>query len=213
MRALSVAVASVAAGLLASATARADSLSVAEEQWLQKGATVTRAQALEQGDRRYVGGVTYTVVDAKASELERVLADVSGWPRFLPKTRLARRVGTVAGDALVEVTHGSTLFQVSYTMRVHREGNLVRFWMEPSRPHDIEDAWGFFRMEPFESERTLVTYGVLIDMGAGLLRSFFENRVRELALTVPQRVRGLFLERTAPRYGESSLVTEAMARY
>jgi hypothetical protein len=85
--------------------------------------------------------------------------------------------------------------------------------MEPSRPHGIEDVWGFFRIEPVELDRSLVTYGILIDMGAGPLRSLFENRVRELALTVPQRVRGLFLERAASRNGEYSPVTESIARY
>jgi hypothetical protein len=34
-------------------------------------------------------------------------------------------------------------------------------------------------------------------MGPGLLRDLFENTVRELALSVPDRVRGLVLERSA----------------
>jgi hypothetical protein len=205
------AVAALAAALLASNPARADELSVAEVARLERGATVTRPQTLEHGDRRYVGGVTYTLIDARASELQGVLDDVRDWPRFLPRTRDAHPVGSAAGDALVEVTHGNALLQVSYTVRVHREGSIVRFWMDPSRAHGIMDVWGFFRTQPFEGGRTLVTYGILIDMGPGLLRDLFENRVRELALTVPQRVRGLLLERH--RYSESSLVTEGIARY
>jgi hypothetical protein len=177
------------------------------------GGTVARAQGLERGDRRYVGGVAYTIVDAPARQLAALLDDIPGWRRFLPKTRDARHVGTAAGDTLVEVTHGSAILRVSYTMRVRRDGNVVRFWMDASRPHDIEDLWGFFRAEPLDSERMLVTYGILIDMGPGLLRDLFEDRVRELALTVPQRVRGLLLERRAARYEESSLVTGATARY
>ena len=203
----------LAAACLNSVPARADALSGADTERLESGATVTRTDTLERGDRRYVGGVTYTVIDAQPGDLERLLADVKDWQRFLPKTRDARRVGTAGGDPLVQVTHGSSLLQVSYTVRVHRQGNLLRFWMDPSRPHDIEDVWGFFRMQPIRHDRTLVTYGILIDMGPGVLRSLFENRVRELALTVPQRVRGLLLERGTSAYRESPLVTGAMARY
>jgi hypothetical protein len=216
MQATTVAFAALAAVSLASVTARGTTLSSAEVGRLQHGATVTREQTLERGDRRYVGGVTYTVIEARAGEIERVLEDVRVWPRILPRTHQARQVGVASGDALVEVTHGSGLLQVRYTIRVHRDGNVVRFWLDPTRPHGIEDVWGFFRVEPFATDRTLCTYGVLIDMGAGLLRDLFEKRVRELALTVPQRVRGLFLERRAAEYanyGESSLVTEAVARY
>lgn len=213
MRSRWVAIAALAAWFVASASARADGLSAAEADRLIGGGTVARPQALERGDRRYVGGVTYTIVDAPTRELAAVLDDVQGWRRFLPKTRDARQIGTAAGDALVEVTHGSALVQVTYTMRVRRDGNLVRFWMDPSRPHDIEDLWGFFRAEPFEGGRTLVTYGILIDIGAGLLRDLFEDRVRALALTVPQRMRGLLLQRKIARYEESSLATGTAKLY
>src|SRR5215472_3860537 len=104
MQATSIAVAALAAAVLASTSAQADQLSVAEVQRLQSGATVTRPQTLEHGDHRYVGGVTYTLIDARAGELQGVLDDVGDWPRFLPRTRDAHPVGTAAGDALVEVT-------------------------------------------------------------------------------------------------------------
>jgi hypothetical protein len=212
MRALAP-LAVLTAAWLASAPAKGEGLSRADAERLESGATVTRTQTLERGERHYVGGVTYTVIDAQPGDLERLLGDVKDWQRFLPKTREAHRVGTVGGDPLVEVTHGSSLFQVSYTMRVHRDGNVLQFWMDPSRPHGIEDAWGFFRTQPIHRDRTLVTYGILIDMGPGVLRNLFESRVRELALTVPQRVRGLLLERGVTGYAESPLVTEAIARY
>jgi ribosome-associated toxin RatA of RatAB toxin-antitoxin module len=197
---------------LAGAPAKADGLTRGEAERLVRGATITRAQTLAQGGRRYVGGVTYTIVDARAQELSALVDDVSAWRRFLPKTRDVRHVGTAAGDPLIEVTHGAPPMQVSYTIRVHREPNLVRFWMDPARPHDIEDAWGFFRAEPLDGDRTLVTYGILIDMGSGLLRALFEDRVRELALTVPERVRGLLVERRAAEEAEP-LVFGAGARY
>jgi hypothetical protein len=189
---------------LAETGAFAGGLVPAEADRLVRGDTVIRPQEVARAGRRYVGGVTYTIVDAEPGDIAALLEDVSGWRRFLPKTHETRRVGNVEGDALIEVTHGSTLMQVGYTVRVRREGNVVRFWMDASRPHDIEDAWGFFRSEALAGHRTLVTYGILIDMGAGLLRDLFEDRVRALALEVPDRVRGLLLERPARDLRSSS---------
>jgi hypothetical protein len=106
-------------------------------------------------------------------------------------------VGNLDGDPLVRVTLGSAIVQVSYVLRVHRDGAVVRFWMDESREHDIEDAWGFFRAEPTGDGRTFVTYGILVDMGDGLLRDLFETRMRQLALEVPDMVRDVVLERMA----------------
>jgi hypothetical protein len=170
-------------------TARADSLSEAEMRRLLRGETVERAQSLERGDRRYVGGLAYVVVDTALDGLSPILSNVDDWRRILPSARSARRVGELGGDTLVEMTHGSALLQAKYTMRVHREDHEVRFWMDPRRFHDIEDAWGFLRAEPMADGRTLVVYGILIDMGPGLLRDLFEGTVRRLALSVPARVR------------------------
>jgi hypothetical protein len=187
----------VASLLLAGGTARADSLRTVEVDRLLRGDSVARTQEHHRGSRRYVGGVAYKILDAAPEDLASLLDDVGEWGRFLPKTRDAHRVGAVGGDPLVQITHGSALVQVGYTLRVHRDGSSVRFWMDRGRPHDIEDVWGFFRAEPMGDGRTLVTYGILIDMGDGILRDMFEDRVRELALEVPDRVRDVVAQRQA----------------
>jgi hypothetical protein len=158
---------------------------------------VSRPQEVQRGSRRYVGGVSYKIIDAAPEDLASLLDDVGQWGRFLPKTRDARRDGAIGEDPLVRITHGSALVQVAYTLRVHREGNVVRFWMASGRPHDIEDVWGYIRAEPLGDGRTLMSYGILIDMGDGILRDMFEGRVQELALEVPDHVRDVVVERQA----------------
>ena len=183
--------------LLAGGSASADSLGADEVDRLLRGDCVARTQDLRRGLRRYVGGVTYKIFDTTPEELASLLDDVGDWGRFLPKTRDAHRVGAIGNDPLVQITHGSALVQVGYTLRVHRDGSSVRFWMDPARPHDIEDVWGFFRAAPMGDGRTLVTYGILIVMGDGILRDMFEDRVREFALEVPDRVRDVVVQRQA----------------
>jgi len=178
----------LASVLLAGGSARADSLGAGEVDRLLRGDCVARTQELHRGLRRYVGGVAYKIFDATPEDLASLLDDVGDWGRFLPKTRDAHRVGAIGNDPLVQITHGSALVQVGYTLRVHRDGSSVRFWMDPARPHDIEDVWGFFRAEPMGDGRTLVTYGILIDMGDGILRDMFEDRVRDVV--VQRQARG-----------------------
>jgi hypothetical protein len=188
---LRASVAAIAA-LVATASsgeARADGLAAEEAARLLGGDTVSRTQTTMRGLHRYVGGVTYAIVDASPGDLDVVLGDFDAWRRFLPKTRDARRVGTADDDALVQITHGSALVQVGYTLRVHRDASGVRFWMDRGRPHDIKDVWGFFRTAALPDGRTLVSYGILIDMGDGILRDMFEPRVQQLALEVPEHVR------------------------
>jgi hypothetical protein len=185
------------AGIASTSAARADGLSVAETERLLRGTTIVRPTQVERWGRRYVGGVSYVVVDAGVDEVAGLLGDVGAWQRILPRTRAAQVVGFAGDDPLVEVTHGTALVKASYTMRVHREGRGVRFWMDPGRRHDIEDAWGFLRVEPLENGQTVLTYGILVDMGPGLLRNLFEGRVQELALSVPDRVRTMVFAHNA----------------
>jgi hypothetical protein len=177
--------------------ARAQGLSPAEAARLARGETVIREHTWEPGySARYIGGVTYTLVAATASETSAILEDVASYRHLLPRTKRLRQVAVEAsGDRLVEVAQGTALVDATYTLRVRpvpaqRE---VRFWLEPSRPHEIDDAWGYFRVEPVVGaggeQRALLTYAVLVDVGPGIVRDLFEERVRAALLSVPQLVR------------------------
>lgn len=181
----------------ASADSAYSPLSQAEMARLWKGETVVRTQTLARGAAHYVGGVTYTIVDAPADQLPALLSSTETLKRVLPRTRSALRVGAAESDELIQVTQGTPLLQGTYTIRMHRGPHELRFWMDRSRPHDIADAWGFLRATPLDDGRALLTYGVLVDLGPGLFRDLFEIRVRDLALSVADRVRGFVLQRNA----------------
>jgi len=159
-----------------------------------RGETVTYDQTIDNEERRYVGGVTYTIVDAPLPRLARIFADVTVYARILPATKSARLVAKKGADTWVELTQGNGVVETSYTlhMRSEADGTTVRFWLDKTRPHGIEDAWGFFRATPLEEigtgPRALVTYGALLDLGPGLARALFEEKLRRLMLSVPQRL-------------------------
>ncbi len=163
---------------------------------LARGETVTFEQTIDNDRRRYVGGVTYTIVDATVSDLTALLEDVHSYQQVLPRTKAARLLGVNGADFWVELRQGNDLMETSYTIRVRQEpgdmrGRTFRFWLDTTKPHGIADAWGFFRVEPLRdgTQRTLLTYGALVDLGPGIVRELFEERLRKMMLSVPQRVR------------------------
>jgi hypothetical protein len=188
----------LALGLIAHApAARADRLTSLESEKLGRGETVIRENTWEPGySARYIGGVTYTMVDATTAETTGILEDVSTFRRVLPRTKRVKLVSIEPnGDRLVELVQGNALVEAEYTLRVRNYPALheVRFWLETTRPHEIDDAFGYFRVEPLTGlageQRTLLTYAVLVDIGPGIVRDLFEERVRAALLSVPQLVR------------------------
>src|SRR5215213_4046239 len=75
--------------LLVSTPAHADGLSRDESNLLARGETVIREQTIQRGDHRWVGGGTYTVVDAGSAEVGAVLEDAEALGRVLPRTKTA----------------------------------------------------------------------------------------------------------------------------
>jgi hypothetical protein len=197
----------VALGLFARVpAARGDVLSAAESARLMRGETVIREHTWKPGySAHYIGGVTYTVLDATAPETSAVIEDVASYRYLLPRTKRVRLVGIEPnGDRLVELVQGTTLVEATYTLRVRPSAaqREVRFWLEPSRPHEIDDAWGYFRVEPLlgasGEPRALLTYAILVDVGPGIVRDLFEERVRAALLSVPQLVRRYVAEGRHP---------------
>ena len=195
----------LALSAFAAGSARADGLTTNEQARLDRHETVTREQTVDRGDKHYVGGITYTIVDAPPSEVAALVDDSDQLQHILPRTKSASYVGAVDGDRLLQVTQGNSLLEATYTLRVRRDAGESRFWLDSTRPHGIDDAWGFFRWQAVTSAsgetRTLLTYGILVDVGAsfGLVGNLFEDRLRAALLSVPQRVQRQVALRVARR--------------
>src|SRR5689334_300038 len=87
---------------------------------LGRGETVTREQTIDAGERRYVGGITYTLVDTPPEELGALLEDVRTYRQVLPRTKQARLVGENGPDFFVELRQGNSLVEAKYTLRARK---------------------------------------------------------------------------------------------
>jgi carbon monoxide dehydrogenase subunit G len=167
-------------------------LSQADRQALLGGATVSRPVRFERRDEgSYIDGVSYQVVQASPARVLAALSDVDALPRALPRTQSATLVSRDAGGARVELVQGNAPFLVTYTVKLAQEpgGDVIRFWLDPERPHDVRDVWGFFRVTPFGRGKSLVTLAVALDIGPGLARMLLSDRVERMILRAPAKIR------------------------
>jgi Polyketide cyclase / dehydrase and lipid transport len=165
------------------------SLTLKERGALHAGRMVSRALRFEQGGGHYVGGVSYQVVDARPELVLAALSDVTNWPEALPRTKSAHLLGSVNGVSRVELVQGGSFVDARYTVMLERvDGETIRFWLDPSEPHDIRDVWGFFRIKPLPGGRSLITVGAALDLGDGLPR-LFEDKIARMMLRAPRQIR------------------------
>ncbi|MEO7331823.1 MAG: hypothetical protein ABI193_24820 [Minicystis sp.] len=179
--------------------ARAEGLSAEERERLARGELVRRKIDLEMPDGPYFGGVSYAIVDASPAEVMAVLLDPASYTSILARTIDAQVTGKKGENMLLFLRQGSRRYgTAAYTLAVRRETpSLLRFWLDPDYPHEIEDCWGYFKLTPEGPSGTkcLLTYAALVRLESGLFRLLFTEKIRGYALDTPALVRAYLARR------------------
>lgn len=161
---------------------------------LARGEIVVRSFEFERDSGDYVGGVAYIVVKAPVGAVMGTLMDVPAYQKFMPMTLDARISGVDGRDVWVYLRHGNSLGEAAYTVRARRDGaRTLRFWIDGSKDRDIDDLWGYWRVQPLPGGQTLLTYAAALDVG-GILE-LLETRIRNYAINTPKKLRDLVEER------------------
>jgi hypothetical protein len=156
---------------------------------LNRGEVVKREVTVDLPSGQYTGGVSYVIVQAPAEDVMKALVDSSAIKSLLPMVLEARELERRGGDWFVFLRHGGRLGSAAFTVRVRRASPYsVQFWLDPSRPHEIDDMWGSFRVKPIDEKRSLFTYSALLRLPFGIML-LFEDKIRSIALNTPARVR------------------------
>jgi hypothetical protein len=181
------------AGAKPEAVPRANAAFTSQERdVLLAGGLVSRPVRFARGvEGFYVGGISYQIVQATPAEVMAALVDVDGLPNVLPRTKRAALVPGTGTRARVDLVQGGGMFEAKYTVHVEQspDRDELRFWMDPSRPHDVKDVWGFFRVRPFGTDHSLVTVGAVLDLGPGIVRALFEDKIQDIILSSPATIK------------------------
>lgn len=163
-----------------------------EREALLGGEVIARPMRFETDNGSYCGGVSYSLVKAPAAAVLSALSNAETLPQALPHTKSARLIDVRGAMARIELVHSDG---TTYTVQLERSAHRpeLRFWLDTSRPHDISDVFGFFRVEPFGNGGSLVTVAAALDLGPGLTSLFFSDAVERSLLSTPGRIR-VFVE-------------------
>lgn len=195
-----VVTASAYASLFWPANAHAEPLSVDEKKRLADGDVVTRTFDVDLPEGDFIGGLGYVIISAPPSEVLAAVLQPSSYMHIFALTQEARLEARVGDDMILYLRQGGKKVSGEYSVRARRESqSLVRFWLDPSRPHDIGDLWGFFRLDPVPGGKTLLTYGALLHLEFGVIKLLFQEKIRKYALETPGRLRSFVENKHAAR--------------
>jgi hypothetical protein len=190
----------------------------AQHQQLREGGRVEELVELERRGQRYVGGVSYILVQAEPGQVFDVLNRLETLANVLPQTRNLRVIERSGGRVRVEIEQGNSVVSTAFTVFFELgppgggdDAHMVRFWLDPSQPHGIDDVWGFFRATRYDARRSLVSVGALVNVGPGLIRMLFEERIVRAILRMPNRVRDVVERR--PGAGPASASAPSRTDY
>lgn len=171
-------------------------LSPEQHRSLRAGGRVEQFVSLDKSGQRYVGGVSYTLVRAEPRQVFDVLNELSTLSLVLPKTRNTRIVDRTGNRVRVELEQGTSVVSTTFTVFFELEPpdgrfdpRVVRFWLDPSEPHSIDDVWGFLRATRYDEQYCLISVGALVNLGPGVIRMLFEDRIQRSILRTPNRIR------------------------
>jgi carbon monoxide dehydrogenase subunit G len=152
-----------------------------------------------------VGGTSWIVVDADWQTVWRALTDFGAYTRIFPKTDSSRLVSRTGQVRVISMSQGNALIRVNYSLRavLDPDQHEISFRVDRHRPHALRDGWGFFNLEP-QGNRTLVSYGIVVDPGSGIVRNLFSGSLREQLLSVPKRLKRWIEGEGAHRYRVAS---------
>ena len=144
--------------------------------------------------------LAYQRVRTSRAMLAQAMIDPNAYLSVLPRTHDAYVAKRRGDTTWIGLTQGNALIQLRYVMQVQpsEDRSLYRFWIDERYPHDLDDAWGFMRLEPMPSSRGLreeavgdylVAYGLVFDLGGGILQSMFAQRILAVLRTIPERLK------------------------
>lgn len=183
-------------GLLPAAVASAQStaqrqFSRQEREKLVKGELVVRRIAQRRGPFNLVGGNSWQVINAPPEIVWRALLDTYYYRRTLPAVLEANLVKNKGDQRVVFLRQGSSLIQITNYLRlsVRADRKELDFCIDEHLPHSVKAGWGFFAVRAHAKAKSVLAYGVMVDVGDNLVAELMRGTTREWMLKVPWLVK------------------------
>lgn len=158
---------------------------------LAHGELVVRSAAERRGRFELMGGTSWQVINATPNVVWQALLDTEHYAKMLPRVIEARLITSAGDERTVFLRQGAAFVQTTYYIKLKHDASRaeIRFALDDTRPHGIEAAWGFYSVRPYRGGRTLLTYGIMADIGSGLVNFVVRDVVHEWMLRTPWMVK------------------------
>jgi hypothetical protein len=201
----------LAAALGASAVAAQDSSQDAgfdadERRRLDAGELVAHPVTRYRGRTRLIGGSSFQLVERSPAATWRALMDVENLHHMLPAGEASDVVARTASERIVRLRHNAGIASATYHLRLRydHERRDISFRLDDRRTNDLSAAWGFLSVTAIDGEpdRALVSWGVMADLGMGMLGGVLRGTVHEWLMRVPSTIRDYLQGAARDRYDE-----------
>lgn len=154
---------------------------------LATGELVMKQKNEQQGAYKLIGGQSWQIVEVPIELAWKALQDLPRYKQIIPlatETDVEHQEGEEA-DLAVRQQWGPV--DVRYVLQTTLDPNrrALMFRVDHSQQHDIRAGWGFIRLRPYKEDRTLVSFGALVDIGDGVFVSIIRPAVRRNLLRIP----------------------------
>ncbi|HJL17120.1 MAG TPA: SRPBCC family protein [Sandaracinaceae bacterium LLY-WYZ-13_1] len=187
-----VAVLLAIAGLSSRTTAQRDgrAFTADERRRLAAGELVRRDITLDEDGHAMFGGTSFMRVRMPLERVWRVVRDPSIFPRLVPSLEHVEVVARRGDELVLRMHHRYALASTQYHVRMRVDGaaRRISFHLDRSRPHDVRAGRGFLELRAWGDD-TMVSWGMLADVGAGILQEVFGPFLNEWLLIPPRCLR------------------------
>jgi hypothetical protein len=162
-----------------------------EREKLAKEELVVRRIAQRRGPFNLVGGNSWQVIAAPPEMVWRALLDTYYYRRTLPAVLEANLVKDTGNQRVVFLRQGSRFIQITDYLRlsIRADRKEMDFCIDERLPHSIKAGWDFFAVRTYGKAKTVLAYGVMVDVGDNLVAELMRGTTREWMLKVPSLVK------------------------
>jgi ribosome-associated toxin RatA of RatAB toxin-antitoxin module len=154
---------------------------------LVAGELVMKQKNEQRGALKLIGGQSWQIIDVPIDVAWQALTNLPEYKRFIPiatESVVQHQVGNEA-DLAMRQQWGPIDVRYVFQTTLEPDRHSVMFRVDHSQAHDIRAGWGFMRLRPFKGNRTLVSFGALVDIGDGVFVSIIRPAVRRDLLRIP----------------------------
>jgi ribosome-associated toxin RatA of RatAB toxin-antitoxin module len=164
-----------------------DELTREDKKLLAAGELVMKHKNEQRGAYKLFGGQSWQIVDAPPDVVWEALKDLSGYKNFIPLATESTVKHQAGEEADLAIRQQWGPIDVRYVLQTTLETDrrALVFRLDHSQDPDIRAGWGFLRVRPYKGDRTLVSFGAMVDIGDGVFVSIIRPAVRKNLLRIP----------------------------